>query len=76
MQYRIEGSAVQADLAVLRRGLDEADPAALLDVDPGNGQMRISTLMDAAELLALLKGSGAAVHADDLQQVPSQCCGG
>ena len=76
MQYTIGSSAPPADLAALRRGLDEVDPAAMVDIDPGTGQVRISTLIGAAELLAVVKGTGYAIGADELQQLPSQCCGG
>ncbi|MEO6517534.1 MAG: hypothetical protein ABIO17_00875 [Pseudoxanthomonas sp.] len=76
MQYTIESSAPQADLALLRRGLDEVDPAAMVDMDPASGQVRISTLIGAAELLTLVKAAGYPVGADALQQLPSQCCGG
>ncbi len=76
MQYTIETNAPQADLAVLRRGLDEVDPAAMVDIDPASGQVRISTLIGAAELLPLVRGAGYAIGADELQQLPSQCCGG
>ena len=76
MQYTMETSAAQADLSALRRRLDEADPAAMLDMDPGNGHVRISTLIGAVELLALINGAGYPLRADELLQVPSQCCGG
>lgn len=76
MQYTIATSAVHPDLGALQRAIDDVDPAAIVDVDSTGGNVRISTVIGDAELLGLLNRAGYPLRADELQLVPSQCCGG
>ena len=76
MQYTIATSSAQANLGVVRRAIDDVDPAAIVDVDSTGGIVRISTVIGGPELLALLNGAGYPLNIDALEQVPSQCCGG
>ncbi len=76
MQYTIATSTVQPDLDALQRAIDDVDPAAIVDIDSAGANVRISTVIGSAELLALLSGAGYPLSADALEQVPSQCCGG
>lgn len=76
MQYTIEASTMQPDLEALQRAIDDVDPAAMVDIDPVAGSVRISTVIGDAELLGLLNRAGYPLRADELQLVPSQCCGG
>lgn len=76
MQYTIATSPAQPELGVLQRAIDDVDPAAIVDIDSTGDNVRISTVIGDMELLALLNGTGYLLRADELQLVPSQCCGG
>ena len=76
MQYTIAISTARPDLGVLQRAIDDVDPAAMVDIESTGGNVRISTVIGDTELLALLNGAGYPLRADELELVPSQCCGG
>ncbi len=75
-QFRVPLSGPAPDLRVLERAVQEADPSALLDIEPISRVLRISTLLDERGLLPALDRGGLPVGAAQLERVPSECCGG
>ena len=76
MQYEINGITAMLDMPRFEQVLGDADPASLVDIDPRTSAVRISTLLDAASIRALLAQCGADPMRADVQALPSICCGG
>ena len=77
MQYRINTTTVTADdLLSIDWAISDVDPAAVSDLDPAVGVLRVSTVMGGVELVNLLNQAGHAVSMEQLELVPSECCGG
>ena len=76
MELDIRISQATVDIAVIEQRLQQADPACVLDLDPANGHLRVSTCASPDEVLQALVASGHPVSAKDVTQVPSVCCGG
>lgn len=75
-QFRIPLSGPAPDLQVLEQALLDADPSALVDIEPLGRVLRISTLLDEHGLLPALGQGGFAIAAAQVERVPSECCGG
>lgn len=76
MEVRIQRTDAAADLAGISRHIQEADPAAVIDVEAGSKALRISTVMGTSELLSALHEGGLDVAAVDIVHLPTTCCGG
>ena len=76
MQYRIDIASQKPDLLTIQQALYQADPAAIVDMDRVASQLRISTWLSTPELAKVVDASGFSVCAEDVQQLPSECCGG
>ena len=76
MQFALRTAGAAPDVTAIERELAALDPAVLLDFDPGRHTVRISTSATPGELLAGVQRAGIAANADDLVQLPSECCGG
>lgn len=76
MEFHVDGFAGAVDMAAITDAICAIDPAALLDIDPSTGSLRVATAMSAAELTAAIGSSGEAVDALLVMQLPSNCCGG
>ena len=77
MQYRINTTTVTADdLLSIDWAISDVDPAAVSDLDPAGRVLRVSTVMGGVELVAILNQAGHAVSLEQLELVPSECCGG
>ena len=76
MQFALHTAGATPDLAAIERELSVLDPAVLLDFDAAGQTVRISTSATPGELLAGVQRAGLAANADDLMQLPSECCGG
>lgn len=75
MQYRIP-LATACNVDAVGDALQDADPAALVDIDAHDGALRLSTSLDPAELVPLLDAAGIRVTATQVVRLPSECCGG
>lgn len=76
MEFQVDISGRQADVAAIREALCGLDPAALADRDPLNPVLRVSANVSARELLGLLHASGCAVDERAIRGLASNCCGG
>jgi hypothetical protein len=75
MQYLVSLLTLGGLVDPVADRLAALDPAALVDVDTA-GRLRISTVLPDAEVLLALGLAGACVAPQDLERMPSECCGG
>ncbi|HET7561037.1 MAG TPA: hypothetical protein VFJ87_01500 [Rhodanobacteraceae bacterium] len=75
MEFHIDTNGVQPNLRAVNDALLAVDPAAMADIDPANGMLRVSAELSSPELLALLTQAGYPVDWRRLRQVPAVCCG-
>ncbi len=76
MKFKIRTDGLTIDVFAIEEALMDVDPAALIDIDRKTCSLRVSTCLDDAELLSLIKDAGFPIPAENLQGVPSDCCGG
>jgi hypothetical protein len=75
MEFRIHLMGPAPDLDRVASQVGDADPSALVDVDP-DGALRLSTMLGADELVAALSRADVWVRGADVERLPSTCCGG
>ena len=75
MEFRIAMST-PIDPGAIEQALREVDPAALVDIDPLDGSLRVAASVDAVQLVALLDRAGYPVARSQVAQAASTCCGG
>lgn len=76
MQFRIHIAGSKPDLDAIGDALLAVDPAAMLDIDSSGRTIRIAASLGDAELMALVRDAGLPIAPDQLERVPSECCGG
>ena len=76
MELDIRVEAARIELARIRRSLLESDPAALVDLDPATGHLRVATCASPAEVRTILATAGVPLPQEAIGIVPSVCCGG
>ena len=76
MQSTIRITGSPPDVGAIEEAIRAADPAALVDIDPTGRMLRIATSVDAVQLLGAMRKAGYPVKEDQLERVPSECCGG
>jgi hypothetical protein len=76
MQYEIANHAGTPDPETIERVLHAIDTAALVDRDPFTGSLRVSSVVAADEMLAMLRHEGFDIAPSHVTRFASQCCGG
>ncbi|WP_133477575.1 hypothetical protein [Cognatilysobacter segetis] len=76
MQYEIAGVPATLDLPLFTQLITDADPAAVVDLAPGTRTLRMSTVLGTHAVLDALGRTGVDVASTEVDQLPSQCCGG
>lgn len=76
MKFNIRTNGRPVDLASVEQALLSADPAGMVDLDGLNNVLRVSTYLDGAGLQSLITDAGFSVPLGDVEQMPSECCGG
>lgn len=76
MEYVIHMDTAGLDLAVIGDALQRFDPAAIADIDSRQQVLRVAAMMLDQELLAALDQAGHPVRAEQVERLPSVCCGG
>lgn len=74
MEFNVAISTRTANLARIDEALREIDPAALVDAKPDG--LRIAGAFDVATLSSVLRDAGCDIAKQDIEQLPSACCGG
>jgi hypothetical protein len=76
MEFHVDGLPVTADMAAIADAIYSIDPAALVDIDPATGALRVSAALNANDLTAAIGTTGQEVGGILVMQLPSHCCGG
>ncbi len=76
MEYVIRLDVATPDLERIVQSLREIDPASVVDADPLNRALRLSATMLDRELLAALAQAGYPARPEQIERLPSSCCGG
>jgi len=76
MQFRIHTPGAAPDLDAVENALLSVDPAALVDIEPATRTLRIAATVHDSELLAVMSRAGMPVTLEQIEHVPSECCGG
>lgn len=76
MKFNIRTNGRPLDFASVEQALLSADPAAMIDLDGLNNVLRVSTYLDGAGLQGVFTDAGFSVPLGDVEQLPSECCGG
>lgn len=76
MQFRINAPGPEIYLDAIEDALRAVDPAAMADLDAAGRVVRVSATIGDAELVALMRQSGLPVTLEQIERVPSECCGG
>lgn len=76
MEYIIRVDDKAVDLTILAHALLKLDPSLLVDRDVSTGKIRCSTSALAGELLSAFSSAGHPLAPEDIQRLPSACCGG
>jgi hypothetical protein len=76
MQFKINITGATPDIDAIEQAIGTIDPSALVDIDSAGRTLRVAAAIDAAQLLGLIGQAGYAVTAEQVEQVPSECCGG
>ncbi|MGV8922069.1 MAG: hypothetical protein ACOH1L_01800 [Thermomonas sp.] len=76
MEFHVDGLAATADVAAITDAIYNIDPAALVDIDPSTGALRVNAAMSADDLTTAIGTAGQEVGGLLVMQLPSTCCGG
>ncbi len=76
MEFQIRMAGSLPDMYAIDVAIRDVDPAAVIDLNPEIGLMRVAAAMGAAELVSLVNATGYTLVPDQLSQLPSICCGG
>ena len=76
MKFNIRTHGNAVSVSAVEQALIHVDPAALVDLDATSTWLRVSTCLDGAELHELVARAGLPVGRADVEQLPSECCGG
>lgn len=76
MQFSVKLAGPAPDTAAIRQVLCEADPSSMVDMNPDGQSLRIACSMPSEQLATLIRQAGYPLVSGDMQQLPSECCGG
>jgi len=76
MEFHVDGLPATVDMAAITDAIYNIDPAALVDIDPATGALRVNAAVNANDLTAAIGTTGQAVGGLLVMQMPSHCCGG
>lgn len=76
MEYHVTLTGPHPDLAAIAAALHERDPAAVLDLAPSTGTLRIAAALGVQDIAALLAAARHPVEPGAIRPQPSVCCGG
>lgn len=76
MEFHIDGFAAQPDMAAIADAIHNIDPAAVVDINPSTGALRVNAAMSADDLTTAIGSAGQQADGLLVMQMPSNCCGG
>lgn len=76
MEFHVHLAGARPDLRTIERIVLEADPAAVVDLDATGDTLRVAGSLTAVEVGMVLRQAGYSVAPEQVEQLPSVCCGG
>ena len=76
MEFHVDGLPATVDMAAITDAIYNIDPAALVDIDPATGALRVNAALNANDLAGAIGTTGQDVGGLLVMQMPSHCCGG
>lgn len=76
MEFHIALTDTSPAPGIIQDALFDVDPAAVVDLDMSGLVMRISSSVEAPDLVQVLRQTGWEVGLKQIVQLPSICCGG
>jgi hypothetical protein len=76
MQFKIHVEKDAPDLHALTHAFAEMDPSAVVDSALQGNALRLSTVLRDVDILNTCKDAGWMIDARQIEQLPSECCGG
>ncbi len=76
MEYKINMPTAFIKLEAIEQAISEMDPAAVAGLDASGTVLMVSTTIGDVALLSVLGQAGHRVSLEQLERVPSVCCGG
>ncbi len=76
MEFHINMAGSLPDVHAIGVAIRDIDPAAVIDLNPGSGLLRVAAAMGAEELVSLVNAAGYSLRPEQVSQLPSICCGG
>lgn len=76
MEFNVNVAGVALDMGAIEEAIWKADASGVVDLDPTGPTLRVAASVSSAELVSLLNAAGCPVAQDQVQQLPSVCCGG
>lgn len=76
MEFHIHLAGARPDLQAVEVSVLDADPAALVDLDANGATLRVAGAFTAVDLVVLMRQAGYPVTPEQVEQLPSICCGG
>lgn len=76
MEYRINLPAPFIQLEAIEQAIGEMDPAMVVGLDASGTVLMVSTTIGDQALLSALDRVGHRISLEQLERVPSVCCGG
>lgn len=76
MQFKIHVENDAPNLHALTLAFAEMDPSAIIDSALQGNALRLSTVLRDIDILNTCNDAGWAIHARQIEQLPSECCGG
>lgn len=76
MEYRINAAIATTGVEAIEQAIGEVDPAVVVGLDPSGKVLMVSTVIGDEALLSIFNQVGHGISAQQLERVPSVCCGG
>jgi len=76
MEFHIATHDMRPDLDAIQDTLFDIDSNAMVDLDANGATLRISSFVTIADLIEVLRRTGWNVGEEQVEQMPTICCGG
>ncbi len=76
LEFHINMAGSLPDGHAIGAVIRDIDPAAVIDLNPASGLLRVAAAMGADELVSLVNVAGYSLRPEQVLQLPSICCGG
>lgn len=76
MEFHIHLAGARPDVDAIEALVLDADPAAVVDLADADDTLRLAGAFTAVDVVMLMRAAGHPVSPEQVEQLPSICCGG